>query len=241
MDAVCHQESETLRAFISYHHDDRRTAGRISEVLEEYDVITFMAHDDINVSEEWRQAILQELGQTDFFLAVLSERYQTSHWCTQEAGIAAFRGLTCIPLSIDGTIPPGFMQHVQAARLDPDNVNLISLLPGLIKHDEEWAIDILVDYVSAARGFRTAEDRFRALLPYRNRMTEEQGLNLLEACIENGQIHDASECARDHLPLILEQFGQALDDDKFKFLLEQVNDYRGHGNKKEWQPTWLPK
>lgn len=228
-----------MRAFISYHHEDRRIAGRISEVLEGLDVDAFMAHEHIDVSEEWRLAILRELERMDFFVAILSERYQASHWCTQEAGIAAFRNLTCIPLTIDRTIPPGFIQHVQASHLDVENISLLSLLPGLVKHDEGWAIDVLVAYVGASGGYRTAEERFRALLPYMDRMSEEQGLTLLEACHDNGQIHDAGECATEHLPLILEQFGQNMDDDKFEFLIDKVNEYRGYANKKKWAPTWL--
>lgn len=41
-------------------------------------------------------------------LPILSAHFYGSIWCKQESGIAAFRNMTIIPLSIDGAIPGGF-------------------------------------------------------------------------------------------------------------------------------------
>jgi hypothetical protein len=67
-----------------------------------------MAHEHIEVSVEWRAEILRQLGLAVLFVPILSARYYSSIWCKQESGIAAFRGMTIIPLSIDGALSQGF-------------------------------------------------------------------------------------------------------------------------------------
>ncbi len=76
-----------------------------------------MAHEHIQVSEEWRLRILKELTVCDIFICILSQAYLASPWCVQESGISAIRdGMTIIPLSLDGTIPPGFISNIQATK-----------------------------------------------------------------------------------------------------------------------------
>lgn len=40
-------------AFISYQTADKQIAGRIKELLESIGITSFLAHEDIDVSEEW--------------------------------------------------------------------------------------------------------------------------------------------------------------------------------------------
>ena len=102
-------------AFISYQTKDKWVAGKLKKILGEYGIDTFLAHEDINVSEEWRVKILEELTKADIFICILSKNFLQSFWCLQESGIAAFRSdLTVIPISIDGTIPVGFIGNIQS-------------------------------------------------------------------------------------------------------------------------------
>lgn len=73
-----------------------------------------MAHEDIEVSEEWRIAILKEIRKAEIFIPILSAQYFESVWCVQESGIAAFRKMAIIPLAIDATKPKGFFGHIQS-------------------------------------------------------------------------------------------------------------------------------
>ncbi len=61
-----------MQAFISYQTEDRFVAGKICTLLGEFGVNTFMAHDNIEVSEEWRLEILKQLEEYSVFVAVLS-------------------------------------------------------------------------------------------------------------------------------------------------------------------------
>jgi hypothetical protein len=53
-----------LYAFISYQTEDKQIAGRIKSLLETIGVKSFLAHEDIDVSEEWRIKILEEWQHT---------------------------------------------------------------------------------------------------------------------------------------------------------------------------------
>jgi hypothetical protein len=119
-----------MRAFMSYQTVDKEAAARVAGVLTEFDCTAFMAHDHIEVSEEWRLEILTELEVADLFVPILSAHYYGSVWCMQESGIAAFRRMTIIPLSIDGALPPGFLAHIQSTKIDPAAPAIRDLLPA---------------------------------------------------------------------------------------------------------------
>ena len=80
-----------LAAFLSYATADKAAAARLKTELEQGLIATFMAHEDISVSETWRVRLLRELRSSDLFVCLLSVNYLGSHWCMQEAGIAAYR------------------------------------------------------------------------------------------------------------------------------------------------------
>ena len=90
----------TLKVFISYSMKDKEIASKIKKILTRFRIVCFIAHDDIEVSEEWRRRILKELNDADIFIPILSDNFKNSDWCSQEAGIACFRNILFIPLSI---------------------------------------------------------------------------------------------------------------------------------------------
>ena len=192
-----------MYAFISYQTGERAIAGRLKELLATFGVRSFLAHEDIEVSEEWRLEIIAELGKADLFIPLLSKAYMQSVWCVQESGIAAYmEGVTIIPLSLDGTIPPGFIGHVQSKKVDPKNVTMADLLPGLAKHDIRGVIANLTESLTRSRSFRGAETDFQQLLPFLGKATVEEKVAIVEAAAGNGQVLHAGLVARDYLPPI---------------------------------------
>ncbi len=126
-----------------------------------------MAHEDIAVSEEWQLKILEEIGKADIFICVLSKNYINSPWCVQESGIASFRkSMTVVPLSLDGTIPLGFISNVQSAKIDPSRVWLDDLIPGFLKHSPSFGLDIAIDQVGRSASYRGAEANFQLILTH---------------------------------------------------------------------------
>jgi hypothetical protein len=196
-----------MRAFISYQTSDKLIAARVSELLGELGCTAFMAHEHIQVSEEWRIQILQQLEVADLFVLILSQNYYGSIWCKQESGIAAFRKIPIIPLSTDGAIPEGFIGHIQSTKIDPEAPKLADLLPGLAKRDVSFLINALIPILAESRSYRGAEANFQLLLPYIDKASQEQVVTLLNVSTANKQICHASLCAREYLPPLFASHG----------------------------------
>lgn len=212
--------------FISYQTEDKAAAGTIKRILESVGCTCFLAHEDIEVSEEWRVRILEELDKVDIFISLLSANYYKSPWCVQESGIAAYRrNLTIIPLSIDGSVPQGFFSHIQSTRVTPENITIESLLPGLIKHDFTLGMNIIINIIERSSSFRGAEANFRLILPYLDKVQDPQMTKLLNAVRQNPQVHHAGKCASDYIPPLLRLKGHLLDKEDLDFLRGVCSDY----------------
>jgi hypothetical protein len=217
-----------LRAFISFQTEDRAVAGDLKKRLDAVGIQCFLAHEDIDVLEEWRSRLLQELSLVDIFICVLSERYLQSQWCVQECGIAAFRkDLTIIPLSIDGTIPQGFIGNIQSARIDPENVALRDLVPAFLKRDFSHGIDLAIALIGSSSSFRMAEANFSLVMPYIAKLTPNQAESLLQHCVDNGQIEHASLCAKSYIPELIKLYPHALPAAAMKSLRDTCRRYGG--------------
>jgi len=209
-------------AFVSYKTADKRVAGRLKGILAAFEISSFLAHDDISVSDEWRLRILREIAKADVFICFLSKNYFKSTWCIQESGIAAFRkNLPIIPLSLDGTKPRGFIANLQSVKVGKNSITIEDLIPAFLKHDFAKGIDILIEQVCASRNYRDAETNFRQILPYVSRMKHEQIKLLLKGSAENDQIYHASLCAGKYIPPLLKSHGRFLDR-KTRALLTKV-------------------
>ncbi|MDR6624857.1 hypothetical protein J2728_001152 [Caulobacter segnis] len=203
-----------MYAFLSYQTADKIVAGHVQKLLDGIGIKAFLAHEDIQVSHEWRTTILEEIGKADVFIPILSKHYFLSPWCVQESGIAAFRdGLCIIPLSLDGSIPPGFISNIQSTKVDPENILLKDLLPGLAKKDFALVFDILTRAIKSSGSYRGAEANFERILPFIPRATDEQIAALLKASTVNGEVMHASLCATKYLPPLLASHGHLLDDE----------------------------
>lgn len=215
-----------MYAFLSYQTGEKEVAGEVRELLLSLGIKSFTAHDDIEVSEEWRLKILEELGKADLFIPLLSKAYYGSPWCMQESGIAAFRdGLAIIPLSLDGSIPPGFISHIQSTKVQPGKLEIGSLLPGLAKKDVGFVIDFIIDKIKRSASFRGAEANFAMILPFVGKATNDQIQKLLKISLANGQVLHAAQVAHEFMPPLLKSHGHLLDANDLAALDEVVKQY----------------
>lgn len=215
-------------AFLSYQTNDKLVAGQIKSLLFKFGIEAFMAHEDIAVSDEWRLKILEEIGKADIFICLLSKSYINSPWCVQESGIASFRkSMTVVPLSLDGTIPQGFISNVQSAKIDPARVWLGDLIPGFLKHSPSFGLDIAIEQIGRSASYRGAEANFQLILPYLPRMTDAQTKRLLEVTAANDQVHHASLCASQYIPPLLASHGNLLTPETLAFLSSTCARYAG--------------
>jgi TIR domain len=213
-----------MLAFMSYQNVDKEVAARVAALLETLSVESFMAHEHIEVSLEWRGVLLDKLEIADIFVAILSKTYLASSWCVQESGIATYRKLAIIPLSIDGSTPPGFLSNFQSIRIDPSSPALKSIIPGLAKHDIAFTLDRLIERFGKSGNYRTSEANFALLQPYLNRASDQQITRLLALSAQNDQIYDAGG-SHTALPPLIKSHGHLMQPADLEKLKTELKKY----------------
>jgi hypothetical protein len=106
----------TEEIFLSYHHNDRELAGKIKRSLELKGFTVFLAHEDIDPSVEWRDAIQEHLSSCTAVIAIVTRDFEKSSFTNQEVGIAMANDKKVIPLVFDIRLKdlPGFLEAKQA-------------------------------------------------------------------------------------------------------------------------------
>lgn len=194
-----------MRAFISYSNIDKKIAGQVKTILNELGIDAFVAHDDINVSQEWKHRILQELSNSNIFIPILSAAFKESEWAPQEVGLAyGHDDILFIPLSVDDTIPFGFISHIQGERIWDEGVDRNLLIDPIINRFPHSIIPGLIKQLADVRGFRNAETLIQQLIPYFSEFDNDEIEAFIKASIRNRQIWDAGDCATEYLPKFLE-------------------------------------
>jgi hypothetical protein len=215
-----------MLAFMSYQTEDRLVAARVSQLLGTIGIQAFMAHEHIDVSMQWREEILRQIGLADLFVPILSRHYYESIWCKQESGIAAFRRITVIPLSIDGSIPQGALNHIQSTLINPEAPVYANIFPGIALHHVGFLISAITQIIAQSGNYRSAESNFDLITPYLPRATAPQIVELLNISQRNSQIADAGRCATQHLPPLMATHGHLLDPATRAALQETLSRYQ---------------
>ena len=218
-------------AFISYSHQDRAYGAQAKGVLAEVGIEAFLAHDDLEVSEEWRERILIELRRCDLFVALLSANFLSSKWAPQEAGFIVSRPEVVIaPLSIDGTTPFGFLSHLQAGRITKDGITRELLVAPLARRIPRKILPGLIEIAGKAGSFRSAEARIRPLVPFFPVFTRDEAQALAEASVNNGQIWSGGVCRTEYLPELIRIQGANIRHDTLLALQYQVENDRWYNS-----------
>jgi hypothetical protein len=212
--------------FISYQTNDKQVAGQLKTMLSKAGIQSFLAHEDIEVSNEWRLKILEEIGKADIFICLLSCNYSSSAWCVQEAGIAAFLKPTIIPLSIDEkTIPAGFISNIQSVKLNPLFLSLNHLVPGFVQFNLNVGIELIIFIIGKSGSYRSTSENFKMLDQYLDKLTDEQAVTLLEYCKSNQQIYKEGTSAATYIPKLLKHYCHLLSPMTAKFLEKACSLY----------------
>jgi hypothetical protein len=219
-------------AFISYSHEDAEYAGQAKRVLAEVSINAFLAHEDLNVSEQWRERILEELRRCDLFVALFSAHFLSSIWGLQEVGFIVARPEVMVaPLSIDGTVPCGFVSHLQSRRIPRDGISRALLVEPLAAHRPRMILPGLIRIAGDAGGYREAEARMRPLVPLFPIFTTAEAEALASASVSNGQIWGAQRCRGEYLPELIRVQGANLKPETLRALQYQVENDEWYGRR----------
>lgn len=195
-------------AFLSYHSADRHVASAVRRALVDAGVKCFLAHENVVISEEWRLRLLAELGSCDVFVCILSAAYVQSAWCVQECGIVAMRSeVVVVPLSLDGTQPPGFLANLQFAAIQPRAINLLAILPAFLQSStgSSRGIDLAIAALASASSHVEANRASALLVPMVSSLTREQARGVVSSIFKNAWAQHAKTCLECLLPSVLAQ------------------------------------
>jgi len=215
----------SLRAFISYSTKDKHQAAEVKAALRDLGVECFLAHDDIRVSEEWKERILEELATCDVLIPLLSKAFRESDWTAQEVGYAfARRDILIIPLSLDATTPYGLISHVQRQRLKTVTVSPDLFRDPILKRFPRVILPRMIDRVANAWSYRNAEDAMKPLMPVLKALNKEDVNALARAAVSNNQVWSASRCRTEYLPAFVKLHRKRIDPALLKALEYQVEN-----------------
>lgn len=106
-------EAGMFRLFISHSAKQRQEVGELKRELRHYGTNAFVAHDDINPTDAWRDVIEIALRTCEAMTAYLTPDFHPSKWADQEIGAGLARSLLIIPIR-KGETPYGFIGKYQA-------------------------------------------------------------------------------------------------------------------------------
>lgn len=102
-----------VRLFVSHTHPHARFAGGLRQVLGSWLIDAFVAHDNLEPTEEWQTTIESALRTCHVAAAIVTPDFSASKWCDQEVGFCLGRPILIVPLML-GTAPYGFLAKFQA-------------------------------------------------------------------------------------------------------------------------------
>jgi len=105
-----------ILALISYSHKNKKLTGKVKKILEAYNINAFLAHEDIEPSDDWIRIILNNLENCDVLIPIITDEFRESKWTDQEAGYAQARGIEIISIMKKGD-PHGFLNRFQAIKI----------------------------------------------------------------------------------------------------------------------------
>jgi TIR domain len=102
-----------LRVFVSHLAIHKSIAGEFQQCLHPMGISCFVAHNDIEPTQEWQNQIELALATCDLLVALLHPDFHKSNWTDQEIGFVMGRGVPIFSVRL-GQDPYGFIGRFQA-------------------------------------------------------------------------------------------------------------------------------
>ncbi|TWT44431.1 hypothetical protein RAS1_08460 [Phycisphaerae bacterium RAS1] len=97
-----------VRVFLSHKATVKVETSQLKQSLAQCGIGAFVAHEDIEPTQEWQKEIERALFSMDALVALLSADFHDSNWTDQEVGVAIGRGVPLIAVRL-GLDPYGLM------------------------------------------------------------------------------------------------------------------------------------
>jgi len=217
---IKNSETKSRDIFLSHSNKQKELAGQLKRGLENsIKCEIFLAHDDLEGGEDWAEGIRNRIKNCGYFLVLLSEEYHNSKYTDQEAGIAYAYDKPIIPISIDGTIPYGFMSKYQPIKAPTLNKTTIHEIAKQIINKDipmKERLDYYIQLLTNSYSFNNAIF-LSDLLPYDYEYSKEQINKLARIMIQNDQVYGCVK-ARPRIVFILNKNKLFIDNDLYSKL-----------------------
>lgn len=190
------------RIFLSHHHRIKNDAMALKRHLRMYGVDCFVAHEDIEPTEEWQSKIADALRSTNALIAMLTEDFHGSFWTDQEIGYALGREIPVFSIQM-GQDPYGFIGKYQALShpdpaTKPSTAFSIStrwewehksfeIIEAIFKIDHANIINPYIGTVKSCGSYDTGNNLAR-VLPLIKTLSDQQVDDLVAAYNGNSQV-----------------------------------------------------
>lgn len=181
--------------FLSHIHQHRAWVGEVKQVLARYGIDAFVAHEDIDPSQSWREVIKAALSTCHLFVALLHDGFHASQWCDQEVGWVLGRGIPIMPvrLSVRDHFD-GFLADFQdASWTDSPSVMGERIFTALLGDQRTRTVGVraLAEAFVTSRSFHTTR-KLWALLETQGQIESGQLRRLEYAVQTNRQVYEAN-------------------------------------------------
>jgi len=213
-----------IKTFLSYHSTDKVLAGNIKKQLEKYGLDVFLAHEDIEPTQDWLEHILSEINKTDVLLPLLTDNFARSKWTDQECGIGIAKNAFIIALKVD-IDPYGFLSRQQAYRFRRDNVTLSCQNIARLIHKnpklQRAFLDGMILSFAASESFEEAKSKSSLLIDF-NGYNARQVNEAIRSAIDNNQIYSSFGAIK-NLHSFLYQYRDKADESLVKTLKKKMS------------------
>ncbi|MEM6899419.1 MAG: toll/interleukin-1 receptor domain-containing protein [Pseudomonadota bacterium] len=183
--------SNSIKMFISHRDTSKAKAHQLAELMLEYGVSCFVAHDSIEPDEDWQNEIEKALQSMDVMLAFITDDLFDSPWTNQEIGYALARDVPVISIKLGRVDPIGFIRNRQAIKGHSSDMrqnaqNIWTTLEKRMAGQSALRNAVLWRFIRS-NSFAAASERFKAIQKL-GKLTQEEVDKLILAFNNNNQI-----------------------------------------------------
>lgn len=178
------------RLFISHRSEFKKEVSDLKEALREFGIDAFVAHEDIQVSVQWRDALVQAMKSMHCLLAYMTDNFSENDWCSQEVGFACISGVRIIPLRVGTKNPSGFLSFYQASNSSNMSTDekAREIISKVLESDYELFINSLLNCLNHEANFSKTKDILELLIEDKVVLNKTHILRLIDIYNTNDQV-----------------------------------------------------
>ena len=196
-----------MQVFICHSSKDQECVKKLSTNLEIYYSLNVFSSDELKGGEGYPLQLITAIKKYDMFVVLLSKNFHNAEFTEQEVGIALAQNKPVLPLTIDGTIPFGYIKTTQAVTVDsnfdslPNMLKISTAIYDLFYINKSEKINAIISNLEKAYSYSNKNSLAR-MLEVDGEYAEHQLLKL-KRVLDNGELEE-TRVAKDRIKAILE-------------------------------------